>query len=249
MNRHWTGSIGEVARIGRVTVRTLHHYDAIGLLRPSKRAAGDARRYTREDLERLHQIRLYRDLDMPLAQIGELLEHSRLDRRKNLLSHRDRLAAESAAVQKRIQTLDRLLKGEPEMSVEDLFEGFQTVAEAREAKQRWGATESYRIAQQRVKQYGKADLEALRMAHAELVEQLAKAMLAGHAPGSAEATDCAEAMRLHMDRAYYPLSHAAHAQLGQMYLEDPRFQKVYEDAAPGLTRYLASAIQANAGRA
>ena len=72
MAREWT--VSEVARLGHVSVRTLHHYDEIGLLPPTTRSAKGYRLYSAADLERLHQILLYRELDFTLEAIGNLLE-------------------------------------------------------------------------------------------------------------------------------------------------------------------------------
>jgi len=248
MDKHATVAVGEAARMARVTIRTLHHYDAIGLLRPSMRSEGEYRLYTRDDLERLHQIRLYRELEMPLAEIGRVLDDPEFDRKSALEAHRERLKTKARSVQELIVTINRLLKGENEMSAEELFDGFQPEQHAAEAEQRWGQTDSYKVAQERTKKYGNEQMQKLQVEHAQLLQEIAKTMASGFLTDSIEAMDCAENVRLHMDKAYYPLSRAAHLELGRMYLDDARFEKIYETAAPGLTRYFVEAIEANAAR-
>jgi len=245
MDRMEMVSVGEAARIGRVTVRTLHHYDQIGLLVPSHRSKGEYRLYSRTDLERLHQIRLYRQLGMPLAEIRELLDGEGFDRGAALRAHRERLAGRIQEDQALIRTLDRMIQGDKAMRAEEMFDGFHHEEYEAEAKQRWGQGDPYRVAQERVKGYSKADKARIKVEHAALLQALADVMASGAEADSEAAMDCAEQVRLHMDCHYYPLSREAHAGLGQMYLQDPRFMKTYEDVAQGLTRFLVSAIEAN----
>src|SRR3954464_14032056 len=92
-------NVGEVAALAGVTVRTLHHYDRIGLLSPSVRTAAGYRRYTPSDLDRLHQVLVYRELGFPLEEIATLLDDPGADPAEHLRRQhrllRDRLGRTS----------------------------------------------------------------------------------------------------------------------------------------------------------
>src|SRR3954464_14450345 len=103
-------NVGEVATLARVTVRTLHHYDRIGLLSPSERTAAGYRRYTPSDLDRLHRVLVYRELGFPLEEIATLLDDPAADpvahlrRQLALLRDRlDRMHTMVAAVEKEME--------------------------------------------------------------------------------------------------------------------------------------------------
>ena len=122
-----TYSIGELAELAGVSVRTLHHYDAIGLLRPSERTTAGYRRYRHGDLEDLQQILLYRELDFPLDAIRRLMLDPAFDRRSASIAQRAHLAARARRMDAILEAIDAALdattKGIP-MADTDLFEVF-----------------------------------------------------------------------------------------------------------------------------
>lgn len=131
----------------------------------------------------------------------------------------------------------------------DGSEDFHHGEHAAEAEERWGETDAYKESTRRTKRYTKDDWAKIK-AEGEAVEaRLAELLLAGRQPGDPDVMDAADAHRLHMDRWFYPVSHAMHVGLGQMYISDPRFTEHYEKVAPGLAAFLTSAIEANAARA
>lgn len=243
-----TMKIGEVARIARVTPRTLRHYDAIGLLSPSGRSNGDYRLYSPTDLARLHQIRLYGALGMPLDAIKSILDREDFDARAALREHRERLALQIEHTTTQIATLDRLLAGDADLPPEELFAGFEAEAWMREAEHRWGDTPAWETAQRRTSEYGDREFRAIRQEHDALLEDYRRALNDGTDPASPTATALAERYRIHIDRWYYPLSKAAHAALSELYTADERFKATYERIAPGLARFVARSIVANANR-
>ena len=252
MSKRW--QVSEVARLAHVTVRTLHHYDEIGLLVPSDRSDAGYRFYSADDLARLHQILLFRELDFSLEAIRKMLEepaHGRLEAlrdQRELLSERiARAESVAGAVDAAIQALE---EGRT-MSTESMFSGFEDFDHAQyadEARERWGGTDSYRESMRRVKKYTKQDWAALK-AEAESIEaDWAALMAAGRRPEEDEVADVAERHRLHMDRWFYPTSPAMHVSVSEMYTADPRFERHYEQRAEGLAAYVAASIRANAAR-
>lgn len=241
MNEHRSLTVGEVARIARVSVRTLHHYDAIGLLQPGTRSRGDYRLYSRADLERLFRIRLYAALGVPLAEVKRILDEERVTREEALSAHRSRLLEQVDRFRFQIRTLDRLLENPNDMNPEEIFRGL-------EAEERWGETPQWRESARRTKNYDKAQLAALREESDGLLKALGEARVAGESPQGEEVLGLVEAYRLHIDRWFYPLTREGHVALGAMYVEDSSFRETFESIAPGLAEFVKEAIEANARR-
>jgi DNA-binding transcriptional MerR regulator len=248
-------SVGEVALAAKVTVRTLHHYDEVGLLSPAGRTSSGHRRYSDADLERLQQVLFYRELGFPLDRIAELLDRrdadplEHLSRQHALLEGRaDRIRAMTDAVARTIQARRAGITLTPEEMFE-VFEDFDPTQYAEEAEERWGHTEAYRQSTARTTRYSKQDWARVQAEGAEIEARLAAAMAAGLPAGSQEAMDAAEAHRQQISRNFYECGYEMHRGLAQMYLADERFTKHYEDVAAGLAQYVHDAVVANAVRA
>lgn len=246
--------VGQVSSRFGVTVRTLHHYDEVGLLRPSERTASGYRLYTATDLTRLAHIVTYRRLGFSLDRIADLLDAdpdgvaSHLRRQRELVSSRlDELHALITALD---HALEASMNDQPLSAGElkELFgDGYHEEYEA-EAEQRWGDTDAWRQSRSRTARYTRADWEAVK-AEAEAVNVAFVAALdAGLPADSVEAMDAAEAHRRHIHDRFYDLGYAMHRGLADMYLADPRFTATYEDVHEGLAQYVHDAIHANAAR-
>jgi DNA-binding transcriptional MerR regulator len=247
-----TYTIGQVAGAAHVSVRALHHYDEIGLVKPSGRSAKAYRLYTTADLERLQQALFYRELGFPLEEILHILADPAFDRRGALLAHRARLAEQAARAQGLLllvdRTIARLEQGET-MTPEEMFDGFDPSQYEKEAKARWGATASYAESARRTARYTKEDWAKIRAESDALTRAFAEAMEQGVPPSGTAAMDVAERHRMHIDRWFYPCSAQMHVGLGDMYVGDTRFAANYEKARAGLAAYVCDAIRANADRA
>jgi len=248
-------TVGQVANLAGVTVRTLHHYDEIGLLAPTHRTSGGYRSYGVGDLERLRRILFYRELGFPLDEIATILADPRADaaehlrRQHRLRSDRiERLQAMAAAIEKELEAQQMGIS----LSPEEQFEVFGTDKVggewADEAEQRWGNTEAYKQSQRRTSKYTKQDWVTLKAEADEGLRAFADALRAGTTPDSPAAMDLAEAHREYISRWFYDCDHDTHRGLARMYVADPRFTKLYEDLAPGLAQYVHDAIMANAAR-
>jgi DNA-binding transcriptional MerR regulator len=249
MTRKKVYTVGEVAEIAKVTVRTLHHYDAIGLLTPSGRSRAGYRLYTDADLERLQQIRLHRELGMALEEVRRVLDDPHFDPHAALRRHRERLVERTRELEKLIATIDEMLaesEGGKKMTNEDRFEGFRHEEYRSEARERWGDTPEWKQAQQRVANYGDEDWGRIKAEAASIVEELAKLKAEGKKADSRDAMAAAERHRIHLDRWYYACSPTMHAALSDMYVSDPRFAQYFDKHGEGLSAYVAAAIRANA---
>jgi MerR family transcriptional regulator, thiopeptide resistance regulator len=248
-------TVSQVAEIAGVSVRTLHHYDEIGLLRPSGRSAAGYRLYNDADLARLQQVMFFRELEMPLQEIRKALSDPEFDIAAALRMQRQLLSEKAARLHGLLSAVDAALArlgNEEPMTREEMiqmFDGFDPSAYETEVEQRWGQTEAYQESRRRTARYSKRDWEAIKSEANATFARLADLMTAGIAPDSSEAMDAAEAHRQHIDRWFYPCSPAFHRGLGRLYVDDPRFTANLDKTTPGLAAYAAAAFAANAERA
>jgi len=249
--------VGEVAEISGVSVRTLHYYEAIDLLVPGKRTAAGYRLYSDDDLVRLQQILLFRELGLPLNDIRRLLDDGQFDRRATLLQHRAQLMRRAEQTSAKISAIDAALtmidnpntEDENMVNMKQIFDGFDPEEYAEEANQRWGHAEGYRESVKRTNNYSEADWIKFREESAAIYGDAYAALKSGMQPHAPEAMAIAERHRLSIDRWFYPCSVTMHCGLADMYESDRRFAENIDKAGPGLTKFLAAAIRANAGHA
>lgn len=244
-------TVGQVAERFAVTVRTLHHYDEVGLLSPSERTRAGYRLYTDDDLTRLQHIVVYRRLGFALEEIALLLE--------NPESVEQHLRRQRAAVTSRLDemrdlvaAIDRALEREmnseraTDDELKELFgEGFHD-AQA-EAEQRWGETDAWRQSRERTKNYSKADWEEVKAESDRVHAAFTDAMDAGEPATAAAAMDAAEQHRVSIQR-FYDCSYDMHRNLADLYVSDPRYTATYDEIRPGMSHYVRDAIHANADR-
>ncbi|RBY74988.1 MerR family transcriptional regulator [Blastococcus sp. TF02-09] len=246
--------VGEVAALTGVTVRTLHHYERISLLVPSGRTSAGYRQYSAADLDRLHQVLLYRELGFSLEEVATLLDDPSADtaehlrRQHRLLRERlERTTAMVAAVEKEMEARSMGIALTPEEKFELFGEHYSEDYE-REAEERWGDTEAWAQSQRRTAAYTTEDWAGIQQEADGIHGRLAEALRAGVPADSEQAMDLAEEHRQHIVRWFYGCSPEMHAGLGRMYVEDERFTATYERIAPGLAQYVSTAVQANAAR-
>ena len=247
-------AVGQIAELAGVTVRTLHHYDRIGLLKPSGRNHAGYRRYAGSDLQRLQQILLYRELGFPLEEIATILDEPdgdevvHLRRQRELLESRiRRLELMVAAVDKEMEAYKMGIQLTPEERFE-VWGDFNPDEHVAEAKERWGRSEAFRESQRRVSRYSKEDWLRIKAEAEDITKRLTAAMASGERPDGDVAMGLVEEHRQHISRWFYECSHEMQAALGDLYVADPRFRKTYEDMAEGLAEYVRAAIRANTTR-
>jgi DNA-binding transcriptional MerR regulator len=249
-----TRSVGDVARLAGVTVRTLHHYDRIGLLRPQTRSAAGYRGYHQADLARLQRILAYRELGFSLDDIAGLLDDpssdpvAQLRRQHGLVLERMERLTQIAAVLER--TMEAHAMG-IRLTAEEMLEVFgdhDPTRYAEEVEERWGDTDAYWQSAERTSSYTKEDWIRIKAEQQAIDDRLAAALAAGLPATSTEAMAAAEEHRQHISRYFYDVSSQAHVGLAEMYIADPRFTENYERTAPGLAQYVHDAIYANALR-
>ena len=242
-------TVGELARLTGVTVRALHHYDEIGLVRASQRTAAGYRLYDGDDVLRLQRVLLYRELGMPLDEIAAAIDDD-ADREELLRRHRDALLEKRARIDRMLAALDAALvdlERGTKMTSEDvkkLFAGFDPAAYEEEARQRWGQTDAYKESARRTQSYGPQDWAQIRAEAEAIYQRIADLMKAGTAVTEPAVQAAVDDHRRHIERWFYPCSKEMHKGLGQMYVADQRFTENLDKIAPGFARYLSEAIAA-----
>ncbi len=218
-------NIGELAQLAGVSIRTLRHYDDIGLLTPSSRAENSYRLYTEVDSQRLFDILFYRALGFALSEIAQLLQLAVTDRREKLLQQRKQLDVHLERLHRIRDQLNQMLKPQenhpmssPSTSINQFaaFANFDPDQYEEEVQQRWGDTDAYKESARRTKRYTPEDWQRYRQEAEALNQAMAEVMDRGFKPASPETLEVIERMRLLIDTWFYPCSRGMHANLGEM---------------------------------
>jgi DNA-binding transcriptional MerR regulator len=143
-------TVKELADLAGITIRTLHHYDRIGLLDPSARTPAGYRLYDHDDLLRLQQILVWRALGFGLADIAAILDDPDYDLAQSLMTQRAQLAERVEELSLVVKRLDEALvevQGGPPIAEDTMFEGFDNSEYQAEAEECWGDTDAWRQSQ------------------------------------------------------------------------------------------------------
>jgi DNA-binding transcriptional MerR regulator len=255
-------TVKQLARLSGVSVRTLHHYDEIGLLKPAFIGENRYRYYGRDELLRLQDIMFHRELGVPLRDIGRLLATDQRDRADILVGHRLVLAERVKRFRQLLRTIDRTiadlngeeLNGDTAMKDKDLYKGFSPEKQAEYEDwlvDRFGGDMRERIDDSKAKVAALGpDGMAARLAEGEAASvALAHAFKAGATPD--DPANAPLLARHHgwiakmWDRACPP---QAYAGLADLYLAHPDFRVNFDKNGEGFTDWLAAAMKAYAAR-
>ncbi len=256
-----TYQIKQVAQMAGVSVRTLHHYDQIGLLCPAFVGDNGYRYYSRDELMRLQEILFFKGMGVGLSEIAQILEKPDHERAQMLKKHKTRLEQDQRRQLQLIKTIERSideLNGVKKMNVNDLYKGFSKEKQANYEKELIdirGPAIAIEIDEAKKKLKvdaagGEDQLIAQRMA--ELADIEGEIVLALQGGVSAESDDLDTIIGRHHNWVSQwwkkQPDQAAYIGLSQMYESHPDFVARYEALAPGLTAYLAKAMVAFAHR-
>jgi DNA-binding transcriptional MerR regulator len=251
--------VKELAQLAGISVRALHYYDEIGLLCPSARTDAGYRLYGQDDVLRLQQIIINRELGLPLEEIRRLLDDPSFDKKAALLRQREELQRRLLDAGARLHAIDAalaLLDEESDgsrprkttMEPKNLFEGFDPARYDQEAEERWGNTDAFRESKRRTANYTPEDWKRFRAEQAELYGDAYSLLKEGASPTGPRALELAERHRLSIDRWFYPCSHEMHRGRAGLYEQDSRFAENIDRYGPGLTAFLVAAIRENAAQ-
>lgn len=239
-------SVKQLSELAGVSIRTLHHYDEIGLLKPAERAESRYRYYGRAELYRLQQILFYRELDYPLADIKQILDNPEFDLKSSLLSHKVSLINRVKKVKQLLDTIDKTivqLENESTMITdEEMYQGFskeEVTSMKTEVMEAWGEDE-VKNTEQNVQNLGKDEWRKVQAEADRICVRLSKMM--DRSPMDAEVQK--EVVNYHQYLCtFYQVSNERYRALGEMYEQDERFTAHYDKFKPGLAVFLNKAIQ------
>lgn len=230
--------IKEFAEQIGVSVRTLHYYDEIGLLKPSEVDAQNGYRfYDERSLERMQEILFYRELDFSLKTIAQILSSPDYDKQQALTRQRKLLLAKKERLERLIDALDSMEKGEGFMKPNNEYEDLKNKY-AEEVRQRWGSTDAYKESQQRNTDFSQAAslLDAV-------FEEFAELDRSGISPDDEAAKIQVEKLQRCITDNFYTCTNEILAGLGQMYAADVRFKNNIDKHGEGTAEFVSQCIK------
>jgi DNA-binding transcriptional MerR regulator len=245
-------TVGRAAAEIGVSVRTLHHWDELGVATPSGRIPSNGyRSYLPVDIARLRRVVLLRDLGVPLARIPTLLNAPAAERRAELTQRRRELGDTIKRLEAVARSVDRLLEADelgvlvPEDEREAVFGSDWNPTMAETARARWGDSAQWAEYAERSATRTPDDWRALVGPMRDLVDELAEAKRAGALAGSETANTLAERHRAALSE-YFHCTPSMHVITGRLALTEPGMADTYDRIEPGLAAWLSHVIDENA---
>lgn len=236
--------IKEFAELTGVSVRTLHYYDEIGLLKPSFVDEQNGYRfYDENSLERMQEILFYRELDFPLKSIAEILASPNYDKQKALVEQKRLLTLKKDRLERLIAALEQAEKGEITMGAFDNSE-YETARQQYEdeAKQRWGDTNAYKQSQAKTAGYSKEKWNDVFAGMNGVFAEFAECKNCGESAHSETAQSLVKKLQDYITSNFYHCTDEILAGLGQMYVCDERFKNNIDKCGDGTAEFAAEAM-------
>lgn len=237
-------TVREMSRLTGVSVRTLHHYDAIGLLKPSQISPAGYRLYDSDALARLQSILLFRELRFPLKEIKAMLDKPDFDPQEALEQQIKLLELQAA----HLQTLIRFAREVQRKGVEQMdFHAFNREELDRytqEVRERWGATQAYAEFAEKIRGLSQGQREE---AVAQLLSRFARlgALRDQHSPDAPAVQEALSDLQAFITEHYYHCTNEILQGLGEMYVCDDRMKHTIDQAGgDGTAEFVHRAIEA-----
>ncbi len=233
--------IKEFAEFSGVSVRTLHYYDEIGLLKPCYVDEHTGYRfYDKNSLLRMQEILFYRELDFPLKSIGEILSSESYDKKKALSGQKKLLILKKERLDRLISAIDNAVKGE---NVMDAFDNSEFENYKAEAQEKWGNTDAYKEYADKTKNYSKNNWQSMTDGLNDILAEFSVCMKNGEKPDSVEAQMLVKKLQSHITENCYTCTDEILAGLGQMYVLDERFKNNIDKNGDGTAEFISNAIE------
>lgn len=240
----------KLARLAGVSTRTLRYYDEIGILKPARINSSGYRLYGRAEVDRLQQILFYRELDLSLDKIKEIITTPSFDGAKALREHREKLLEKKGQLDLLLVNVEKsiaLKEGKITMTDQEKFAGFkQKLVEdnekqyGREVREKYG-NDAMNKSKQKILSMTREDYEEASHLGNEVLSTLKDALKTGN-PAGELAQKAADLHRRWLSYYWDSYSKEAHAGIARMYVEDERFQAYYDAEQPGTAEFLRDAI-------
>ncbi|HWK22432.1 MAG TPA: MerR family transcriptional regulator [Ureibacillus sp.] len=243
-------TISKLAKLAGVSTRTLRYYDEIDLLKPTRINSSGYRIYSQKEVDRLQQILFFRELEVDLETITQIMNEPGFDPLTALLRHQNELVQKRTRLDKLIETIDKTIahqKGEMMMSNNEKFDAFkeQLIAEnedkyGKEIREKYG-DKTVNESNAKFRGMSKEDYEEMQSIENALFELLPKALETGD-PSSELAQQLAAKHKEWLTYSWPSYSKEAHKGLAEMYVADERFKAYYDKVITGGTEFLRDAI-------
>ena len=232
--------IKEFAEFAGVSVRTLHYYDEIGLLKPAyiDKVSG-YRIYDEKSFIRMQEILFYREIDFSLRSIVEILSSPNYDKKDALKEQKKLLILKKERLERLLIVIDDAVEGENVMKAFDNseFEKYKS-----EVKERWGETDAYKEHSEKTKNYSKDKWNGLAGEMDAIIAEFALCMEKQEKPDSVEVQNLVKKLQNHITENYYRCTNEILAGLGQMYIADERFMDNIDKHTNGTANFINEAI-------
>lgn len=242
--------VKELAEIVGVSVRTLHHYDEINLLKPEYISESGYRLYIYKNLERLQQILFFKEIGFSLDEIKIILDDPNFDRKKALASHKKLLLKKKERIEEMIKTVDKTInsiKQGEKMKEKEMFKGFNMdeiekhkKIYSEEVKEKWGNTNAYKESDLKTSKYNKDDWKRISNDMEKIYKKIIDNMDKGIQDISIK--EAIEELRNHITNNFYNCTPEIFKGLGNMYVDDERFTKNIDKYKKGLSVFLRDSI-------
>lgn len=240
--------VNELAKHAKISVRTLHYYDEVGLLIPKRTDKNDYRYYENAELLKLQQILFFRELDFPLEEIKKILSSPTFDMKQALKDQKELIEIKKNRLSKLIKTIDKTiisLNKKTIMKEDEIYDGFskeELESWNKEAKERWGNTDAYKQSVGKYESLTKDQKLAMKKAGDDLMEEFVKNM-----PKGPKSPEVQSLVQKHYDalKFFYEPNLEMYKGLADMYVGyqgDTRFRAYFEKHGPKLPEFMRDAI-------
>lgn len=236
--------IREVAKLSGVTVRTLHYYDEVGILKPSEVTESGYRIYSNENLQTLQQILFFRELHFSLNEIREIMNNPNYDKAEALSKQRELLVQKRERMDGLINLIDKTIKGERNMSFKE-FDMKEIEANkkkyVKEVKERFGDTDAYKECNEKTSSYNEDKWKAVTEEGNKIFKEFSACR--GLEPSDKKVQSLVLKWQNHITNNFYNCTKEILAGLGLMYIQDERFKNNIDISGEGTAEFMSKAIE------
>lgn len=240
-------SISQTAKLAGVSVRTLHYYDEIGLLKPDFVDEQNGYRFYQDNaLARLQEILFYKELEFKLNEIKDILTSKNYNREKALLRQKELFVIKKRRMEKIMSILDNCLKGEKTMSL-NVFDNseYETAKSkyADEARKLYGDTDAFKESENKTANYSKEKWNEVQEKGNVIMRQFANCLKEGHSPQSKEAQNLSNLWQEYITENFYSCTKEILAGLANLYIQDTRFKANIDSFQEGTAEFMSKSLK------
>ncbi|MBR4434590.1 MAG: MerR family transcriptional regulator [Clostridia bacterium] len=238
-------TVKQISKATGISVRALHHYDAIGLLPPTAVTEAGYRLYDDAALKRLGTIMLFRELEMPLGEIKTLLDSPEFNEKAALRDQHELLKLKARRLDRLIALTDKLIKGDGIMDF-SAFDNSETKEYAAEARRRWGDTDAYREFELTESARDPAERASAADGLMRIFTEFGELKRRGESESGEGARAAVLRLQAYISKNYYSCTDTMLGSLGEMYVSDARFKANIDSVGgEGTAEYVNEAILAH----